>query len=201
MGKKLSSAVLKQFLYHLLNIFITIFLMAPLWSLFDKVQNLYSLITGWIYFVTMYSIGWNFGNRDARKIPGFYPDKKFPFIAAALGLIIPIILLIMRFALPDIWHVSLPFINGETDFLFKGNTLHGMTDFIFRMWYFPLEAFITSGSALSCILIIFVQPAALIAGYFVGLKRFRITEALFGKMLYEKNQNRKNKKKNNKRVL
>lgn len=195
MGKKLSSAVLKQFLYHLLNIFIAIFLMAPLWSLFDKAQIVYSTITGWIYFVTIYSIGWNFGNRDARKIPGFYPDKKFPFIAAALGLIIPVILLIIRFALPDIWHINLPFITGETEFLFKGNRIHGMTDFIFRLWYFPLEAFITSGSTLACILIIFVQPAAIIAGYFVGLKRFRLTEALFGKMIYAKKQNSKSKKK------
>ena len=194
MGKKLSSAVLKQFLYHLLNIFIAIFLMAPLWSLFDKAQIVYSTITGWIYFVTIYSIGWNFGNRDARKIPGFYPAKQFPFIAAVLGLIIPVILLILRFALPDIWHVNLPFITGETEVLFKGNRIHGMTDFIFRLWYFPLETFITSGSTLTCILIIFVQPAAIIAGYFVGLKRFRLTEALFGKMIYAKKQNSKSKK-------
>lgn len=189
MSNKLVKAVVKQFLYHLLNICIAVFLIMPMWKLFEKSQTAYSIITGWIYFGTMYSIGWNFGDRDARRIPGYYPDKKFPFAAAALGLIVPVIFLIMRFALPDIWHSNLPFITGENEFLFSGNRLHGTTDFIFRMWYFPLEAFISSGSAAACVSIIFVQPAALIAGYFVGLKRFRIVEFLLTKMVFSKKRN------------
>ena len=183
---KLFKVVLKQYLFHLLNIFISVLLMAPLWVLFDRVQNAYSAVTAIIYCMTMYSIGWNCGNLDGRKIPGYFPNFKFPFIAAGLGIIIPIILLILRFALPNIWQVDLPFITGETDFLFKGNNLHGMTDFIFRMWYFPFEAFLVSGSAVVCTAIIFVQPVMLTAGYFVGIKRFRMTEALFTKLVYEK---------------
>lgn len=194
MGKKLLNTFFKQFLYHLLNIAISIFILPPLWILFEKAQTVYSCITCLIYIITMYSIGWNCGNRDARNIPGYHPDKKFPFIAAGLGLVIPIALLVMRYALPDIWQADLPFITGETDFLFDGNALRGTTDFILHMWYFPMEAFITSGSAVAFAAVMLVQPIAIIAGYHVGLKRYRITEALLGKMVYEKRKKAETKK-------
>lgn len=194
---KLYKVVLKQFLFHLLNIFIAIFLIVPLWTLFNHSQIGYSILTALIYCITMYSIGWNCGNLDARKIPGYYPEPKFPLIAAGLGLIIPIILLIMKYAFPDIWHTNLPFMIGETEFLFSGNRVSGTTDFIFKLWYFPFEAFISGRGVAAAVAIMLVQPIMLIAGYFVGTTRFRMIEAALGKLVYEKRR-QKNENKNGK---
>ncbi|MBE5039294.1 hypothetical protein [Ructibacterium gallinarum] len=191
---KLGKAVAKLYLYHILFVFISLFLIVPLWTLVEKLPFLYSSLTGLIYVIAMYSIGWNCGKMDSRKIPGFYPNPKFPFIAAAMGLILPVILLIFRLVFPDIWPLNLPFVNGEYDFFLSGNRLAGTADFIFKTWYFPLEAFLGNSNIVTYILVMLVQPLFFIAGYFVGLTKFRILDVVMEKLVYAKKKQQQNQK-------
>lgn len=191
---KLGKAVAKLYLYHILFIFISLFLIVPLWTLVEKAPVVYSGLTGIIYVIAMYSVGWNCGKLDSRKIPGFYPNPKFPLIAAGIALIIPVILLIFRLAFPDALPLNLPFVNGEYDFFLSGNQLAGTPDLIFKTWYFPLEAFLGNGNIAAYILIMLVQPVFFIAGYFVGLTKFRVMDVLMDKMVYSKKKQQQNQK-------
>lgn len=191
---KLFKAVSKLYLYHLLFMFVSIFLIVPLWGMVEKAPFWFSALTSLFYVIAMYSIGWNCGRLDSRKIPGFFPDKKFPFKAAAFTVIVPIGLLILRFACPDIWHVNIPFVNGEFDFFLTGSRLHGTTDLIYKVWFFPFEAFLGNSNPFTYALIILVQPVVFIAGYFVGLTRFRIMDTLVGKLVFRKKIQQQNQK-------
>lgn len=191
---KLSKAFVKLFLYHLLFIFLSVFLIVPCWTLVEKAPYVYSALTALIYGCAVYSIGWNYGKLDARKIPGFYPDKKFPVQVGLLGCIIPVLLLLLRVVFPDIWPINLPFVNGQTEFFLTGNHFQGTTDMIYKLWFFPFEAFLGNGRMATYILAIFVQPVLLIAGYLVGLTKFRILDTLVGKLVYAKKKEKQYQK-------
>ena len=194
MNVKLWKAFWKLNLYHILFAFLALFLVVPCWTMVEKAPVAFSVLTSLIYGCAIYSIGWNYGRLDARNIPGFYPDKSFPVKAGALGAIIPVILLILCLAFPNIWHINIPFVNGEYEFFLTGNRFRGTTDMIYKLWYFPFEAFLGNGRLVTYILAIFVQPILLIAGYLVGLTKFRILDTLIGNLVFSKKKKQQNQK-------
>ncbi len=191
---KLFKAVLKLYLYHLLFVFVSLFLIVPLWKMVEGAPVWFSVVTTLFYVIAMYSIGWNCGRLDSRKIPGYYPDRVFPFKAAAIGAVLPVLLLVFRFVFPDIWHLNVPFINGEYDFFLTGSRLQGTTDLIYKIWYFPMEAFLGNSNPFTYALAILVQPVVFVAGYFVGLTRFRMLDNLIGKLMFSKKKQQQNQK-------
>ena len=53
----------------------TLIFIAPLYKMTQNNPRLFSLITGLVYLMVMYSAVWRAGRADSRKIPGYYPDK------------------------------------------------------------------------------------------------------------------------------
>ncbi len=181
---KVFKAVLKLNLYHLIILLACGFLIGPLWFLADRTPWLYSCFMSLIYCCTMYSVGWNYGKMDGRRIPGFYPDKRFPFWVALFASVISILLLLLRIGFPDIWSIDLPLLHGEYDFFLTGNRLQGTTDFIYKVWFFPFGLFLGNGNIVNYILAVFVLPVLVISGYFVGLTRFKLLDVLAEKLMY-----------------
>lgn len=191
---KLFKAVAKLYLYHLMMVFIAVFLIVPLWALLEHLPLCFTLVTGFLYCACMYSTGWNFGKQDSRKIPGYYPNRLFPVKAGLLGMILPVALLIFRFAAPGAWPMSWPVTGGEMDFLFPGNLVHGTPDLLYKLWYFPLEAFVGNSNPFTYALMILVQPVVFTVGYQVGLTRFRMLDTLLGRLVYKKKIEQQNQK-------
>lgn len=183
---KLVKAMRNFYLSHVITSLISIFLMGTLWSLASRSGMGFSAITALIYVIVIYSVGWNCGDRDGRRIPGFYPDPKFPFLLAGLGAIVPVLLLAVRFLFPGLWSVNLPFITGETEFLLAGNHLQGTMDFIYKLWYFPFLAFMGNGDFWRYLLPIVLQSVLIIIAYFVGTTRFRIMDFITRKLVFTK---------------
>ena len=103
---KAFKAGMRIYLNQLLVILITIILIVPLLSMAQNLPYLFSAITTVIYGMMMYSVAWNVGVRDARNIPGFRPDIKVPLKISLITAIVPVILLVLKLALPDIWAVD-----------------------------------------------------------------------------------------------
>lgn len=184
---KTFKAVMRIYRNQLIMIFLSVFLILPLFTLADKLPWLFSLITSLVYALTMYSSAWHVGERDSRKIPGYFPDKTMPVKMAAFTAVVPIVLLILRLAAPDLWAVNLPFMKGDIDFFVMGCRIEGTPDFIFRIWYFMFAAFVPSGNIAAYIAQMFVLPILIFAGYYVGLKKFSLAEFLYARVVFSKN--------------
>ncbi len=183
------------YLKNIIAIFISAFLVVPLFTVAEKLPFLYSSVTALIYFGIIYSHAWNYGRRDARNIPGFSPDMKLPVKAAAIAAVIPAALLIFRIINPDIWRIDMPFMMGEYDFFVSGCKITSTPDLIYRLWYYYFAAFIPSGSIAAYTAVIFVQPIIIIVGYAVGLRRFSMLEFFSARVVFSQNPNDKNKNK------
>ncbi len=181
---KTTKAVLKLYLYHIFILVIIFVAMGPLWFLMDNMPVLYSLITTVVYSCTVYSVAWNYGKKDGRKIPGSYPEPIFPVKVSAWASVLPIILFIVRFSFPYIISNNLPLINGKYDFFLTGNRLDGFVDFIFKLWYFPFGLFLGNGWFITYLLAVLWLPIMFISGYFVGLTKFRLLDFLSEKFVY-----------------
>ena len=57
---------------------VSVILIMPLYAMAENQQYLFSGITAAIAIALVYSCGWRYGFRDARKIKGFSPDKGLP---------------------------------------------------------------------------------------------------------------------------
>ena len=191
---KLTKFTLKLYVSHITVMLVSILFIGIFPSMAMNSPYLFSSITGLIYIITMYSAGWNFGKRDSRKIEGFMPDKKLPVKAAAFGLVVPIILLVMCYALPDIWKINIPLFTDGVDFILENNKVSGTTDFIYKLWSFPLEAFLGNKNIFRYVLVMLVQPVAAIAGYNVGLTKYEIFASLIGKVIFKKKIEQQNQK-------
>ena len=183
---KVWKAVGKIYGFHLLFVLISTFMIGPLYGFADKMPVLFCGATSFAYGCAMYAIGWNLGRLDSRKIPGYYPTPAFPVKVSAICAVVPVILLILCFGFPDIWQINWGLFHGEYDFFFTGNRLRGTTDFIYKLWYFPFGIFLGNGRIATYLLAIFVQPVLVIAGYFVGLTRFKVLDMLLPKIIYKK---------------
>ncbi len=183
---KVWKAGLKLYMYHILFMGLSLFLIGPLYGFVDKMPVVFCGVTSFAYGCAMYAIGWNCGRLDSRKIPGYYPDLVFPFKATAIGAVVPVFLLILRLVFPDIWHVDIPVFHGEYEFFFTGNRLQGTTDLIYKLWYFPFGIFLGNGRILTYVLAVLVQPVLMITGYFVGLTRFKLLDMVLPKLIYKK---------------
>lgn len=164
--------------------FLSVLLLAPLWFLFNYSAVLYSSVTAAMQIALLYSAGWRAGDKDGRKIPGFYPSTKFAVSVAAWGAVIPLILLTVRFLLPDLFLTDIPGFCGEQEFLSTGIYIDGTMDLIYRLWNFPYFAFLGNRSLVRYLIPIAVQTLAVLVGYKVGCKRKRIFENLSQKLLF-----------------
>ena len=182
---KLFKAVKSLYLSHIGGSFAAIFLLVPLWAVISRSGVLYSLLTALIHIALIYSSAWRAGDKDGRKIPGYYPDINFAIKIALWGLAFPMLLLAVRFLVPDLWFVDFPIISGEREFLSTGIYFEGTPDLIYKLWYFPYLAYLGNGNILLYLLPILLQTAVVIGGYYVGTKRFRALDYLMQKMMFE----------------
>ncbi len=183
---KLLKGVKSFYVSHIVILVISIFLLVTFWGIASRSGIAFSTVTVIFYMMAAYSVGWNCGDRDGRKIPGFYPSKSFPFILAGLTSIIPLLLYAVRFLFPNLWYVDIPFINGEYQFFFSGNYLHGTMDLVYKIWYFPFISFMGNGNPILYLIPVLVQSLLIVIGYFVGTTRFRIMAYLYPKIVYNK---------------
>lgn len=191
---KLTKFAFKIYISHITVMLVSILLIGVFPSMAMNNPFLFSGITGLIYIISMYSGGWNVGKRDSRKIEGFMPDKKLPVKAAVIGLIVPVILLIMCYALPDIWKINIPLFTDGVDMVMENNKVSGTTDFIYKIWFFPLEAFMGNKNIFGYLFVMLIQPVCTIAGYNVGLTRYEIFANIIGKVIFKKKIQQQNQK-------
>ena len=180
---------LRLYLRHLIGILLGFLLAFPFVGLLDM-PYLFGAITAIISLALIYSGGWNAGFRDARKIPGFYPDKILPVKAAVIFFIFPFVLYLLRVFFPTILPMDFPVTNGTYQFFLTGNYVSGTPDFIYKIWFFPYNAFMGNGNLLVYAFLLFVEPMVSIIGYHIGLTRFTILGFLHQKIVYT---NRKTK--------
>lgn len=171
------------YMRHLVGVLFAFLLAFPLVGLLDH-PYLFGGITAIILLALVYSGGWHAGFRDARKIPGFYPDKKLPVKAAVLFFILPFLLYLLRVFFPAIFPAAFPVTNGTYQFFLLGNFTYGTPDFIYKLWFFPLNAFMGNGNLLLYGIMLFIEPLIAILGYNIGLTRFSILGFLQQKIVY-----------------
>ncbi len=181
---KVLKAVMKLYLYHIIILVVLFVALGPLWFLIDRFPVFYSAIMTTAYGCTVYSVGWNYGKKDGRKIPGSYPEPIFPIKVSLYASILPFGLLLLRFLFPDLIPSDIPLLQGQYDFLLTGNRLNGVMDLIFKSWYFPFGVFLGNDRFVTYFLAVLALPILFIPGYFVGLKRFKLLDVIAEKLVF-----------------
>lgn len=192
---KIFKASVRIYLTQFTIMLISLVMVIGLFSLAQKHPYIFSSITTAMYLISMYSINWNIGRSDSRKIPGYFPDKKVPVKVAIATAVLPIIFLIIRMAAPNIWQINLPFMNGEYDFFITGCKVNGTPDLIYRLWYFPFAAFVPCGKYFAYIAELFILPIIVFVGYNVGLTRFSVFEYLYARVVFSSKSDSKKESK------
>lgn len=180
---KIWSASLKLYANHFITVLI-VAVMIPLFSVATDNPMLFSAITTFIYVSLAYSVAWTAGMKDARRIEGYYPSWKVPAVISVIVSVVPVVLLVMCIVAPDLWKSDVPFLCGEVDFFISGYRFSNTPDCLFRLWFMHLGTFIPNGNMLAYFGAMLLLPAIIFAGYGVGLKRFKITDYLYGKLVF-----------------
>ncbi len=181
---KLLKSTISIYINHILAVLASLFLGLAFYETAQNRPFLFSAITLAIYIITLYMAAWRIGRRDGRNIPGFAPDKMMPVRLSLLTAVVPIVLLVLRLVFPDILPLEFDFAKGKQDFLVGGCQTIGTPDMIYRAWFFHLAAFVPCGNIFAYIAELFVLPAVIFAGYYVGISKFSISEFLIHKILY-----------------
>lgn len=181
---KVLKAVMKLYLYHVIILVVLFVVLGPLWFFIDRFPFLYSAMMTVAYGCTIYSVGWNYGKKDGRKIPGSYPNPVFPVKVSIYASILPVVLLAIRFLAPNLIASELPLLQGKYDFLLTGSRLYGMMDLIFKFWYFPFGLFLGNNCFITYLLAVLTLPILFTSGYFVGLTRFKLLDVITEKLVY-----------------
>ena len=184
---KIISACLKLYANHFIT-FLVVAVMIPLFSMATNNPTLFSAITAFIYVSLAYSAVWTTGMKDARRIEGYHPSWKVPAIISVIVSVVPVALFVMCIAAPDLWKSEVHFLCGEVDFFITGYRFSNTPDCLFRLWFMHLGTFIPNGNMFAYFCAIFFLPAIIFAGYGIGLKRFKITEYLYGKIVFSGNR-------------
>ncbi len=182
------------YLIHISTVFLTFMMFLPLAGFAGEKPMAFSAITSVIYAVFMYNLLWKTGEKDARRIKGFYPDKTLPLKISLFTAIVPLVLLGIRIFAPDLWRVDVPMFRGEADFFIKGVTVSGVPDFIFRLWNLHLGAFVPPDNITAYVLSLIYQPFIIFVSYHIGLRRFRIVEYLYVKLMFKSRKEEKLRK-------
>ncbi len=181
---KVFKTAMKVYIIHILVVIATVFFVVPLYNLLEKSPLLYSMLMSLLYICVMYISMWRVGYKDAREIPGFYPDKMLPVKVSCYASILPVILLLIRIILPDIWYLNLPFLDGSYDFIMPGCKVVGTPDMLYRIWYIFFYKFVPCGNYFAYAAQIFVLPVVLIVSYNLGIKRFSIIMFVTNRLIY-----------------
>ncbi len=181
---KVAKAVLKLYGYHLFLLFILTFVIYSLWFIADSFPIFFCCFMSFIYGCMIYSVGWNYGKKDGRKIPGSYPDPRFAILVSVFASIIPVCLFLFKILSPQLALVTKAFLPAEQ--------LQSIASFIFRLWFFPFGDFIDRGGIIISLLVVLVLPVLFISGYFVGLRRFKLLDLIMEKLLYSTSKAKKN---------
>lgn len=171
-------------LRHLIGIGIAIIMIMPFYAMAENQQYLFSGITAAVAIALVYSCGWRYGFRDARKIKGFEPDKTLPVKASLIYTALPLIFIAVWLAAPDFLRADIPFMRGDTEFFIKDCYINGTPDFIYRMWQLAFAGFIPSGNAAAYFAMLIIDPVCVFIGYCVGLKRFSVMEYISAKLVF-----------------
>ena len=131
-----------------------------------------------IWFGAIYSVGWNKGKKDARKITGVKPDIKSNALAGLLCSGLTLILLLIRVAA---FHIAA---GGSVE---NNPGILVVSDIIYRLWNFPYASFMQSGTLLAYSVPILFHFIVYTISYVIGLKGFSFTEKILPKVLYKKN--------------
>ena len=185
---------LKLYLWQILLIVISIVLVMVFFPIARDNPFWVSLMTAIIYVAVMYNKVWHIGGKDSRCIQGYYPDKYAPLIISLVLAVVPVVLLVMRLALPNTVLWDMPFVKGEVDFFIKDCVMSGFFDFLYRLWYFPFAAFIPNGNILVYVLMLFVVPVIVFVAYFIGVKRFSVADFIYQNIIYRGKKGEKNTK-------
>ena len=188
---KIWSACLKLYANHLITVLVFA-VMIPLLSA-EKSPRFFSAITTYIYIAVAYGTAWETGAKDARKIEGYYPSWDVPVKISVFVSVVPVILFVMYLAFPELWKSDVPFLCGEADFFVKGLRFSNTADCIFRLWYLHFGIFIPNGNVFAYFCAMLILPIIVFSGYGVGLKRFKLKEYLYMKLVFVGNSD-KNKK-------
>lgn len=191
---KILKASLKLYVNHFISLLIFLIIIVPMYGAAAKNPKLFSAITAFIYIAIAYGVAWNTGAKDSRKIDGYYPSWGVPAAISAVTAVVPIVLLVLYIAVPDLWYADVPFLRGDVDFFIGGVRFRGTPDFIFRMWYVHFAAFIPNGNIFAYVFSVFILPIIIYAGYGVGLTRFKIFEFLYAKLVFANDPQKGRKK-------
>ncbi len=188
MLNKVLKTSFKLYLYHIFCVILAVLLLFPLFNFSQEKPYLFSIITTLIYIPTLYSIIWQVGRADSRKIPGFYPDKRVPLAVTGVTLIIPALLILLSLALKIKVADGAYFadvINGSSPFIFADNYINGVFDFLIKIWYIPFEAFLKNDSVLSFLLVLIIKPLIIFIGYELGVKRIQPDIKFLNNLIYK----------------
>lgn len=162
---------------HLAAIFLSFVLMMFFGNLTEKI-GITGILSVLIWFGAIYSVGWNKGRKDARKIAGVHPDLKSNALAALLCSGITLVLLIIRV-------LAFYIAAGGVVSSDKPGVLIA-ADIIYRLWNFPFVNYMQSGSLLSYSIPVIFPFVVYTASYMLGLKRFSIMENIMPDIIYKK---------------
>lgn len=160
----------------------TVFLLTLKLSILSLLNETVTLVVSLlIYASAIYLSGWNEGFRDSKKITGSMPDIPRAIKVALMATVLPVILLVLRVAA---YHISG---GAMTPFL-------QATDVIYRLYYFYFIQFMSSGSLVSYIIPIIIQPIIYVVGYMLGLKRIEMLGGFMTKFVYKPKDDTNNNK-------
>lgn len=169
----LSLTVLRS---QLVAIFLCFMLMLIFGGLAEKfgITGVLSIL---IWIGVYYSVGWNKGKKDSRKIKGVSPDIKSNAVAGLVCSLVTFLLLIVRVLA---FHVAAGGQIGQKSLILD------LADIVYRLWNFPFIDYMQNGTLLSYFIPVLVPFIVYIVSYIIGLKRFSIVEKVLPRIIYKK---------------
>jgi len=174
--KKVLALTWKIICAQFASIFLSFMFMILLGNLTDKmgITNICLIL---IWFGAIYSVGWNKGKKDSRKITGVKPDVKSNALAGLLCSGVTFVFLLIRIAA---FHIAA---GGNVE---NNPGILVASDIIYRLWNFPYISFMQSGTLLAYSVPVLFQFVVYTISYMIGLKRFSIIDNILPKVLYKK---------------
>ncbi len=175
---------------HFSSIVVIMLFYATLGSVI-KNDLVFLIVSFFIYFSLLYTVAWEAGNKDSRKVNEFHPSFRSAFFPPLLSLTIPVFLLILRIIAfhiyPTVWGPygdNFEFVEVSSSFFLITNTLYRAYN-CYLLPLFDEKIFLTYLLPLLPPLIIF--PCA----YFLGVKRFDFISRFLPFLIYKKKEKNK----------
>lgn len=171
--------------FHLMISLISVILGFPFWYLV-KHPYIFSTIFTLVYISVIYTLGWDMGKRDSRRVGEFQPNLKRAIKTALFAQIISVALFAFRVICPFIFEKVWTAAGAGFELRLIDHPVTTVADLLYKLWFYPCFGFMGNGSFTGYLLPLFIIPVVIPIAYSMGVKKIAWFDKFYNKIMYKK---------------